>query len=524
MNALVRLALPLALVVPAGAQVTVAPDQAPLVTYTISTDPGVSATAYALLTGTPGSAFKLLAAPHQPLGFAGAQASFAGEGVIDAQGEALLSWPLTDLQSMPAGAALDYLAVFDVGTSPSGGMGKAGRFSNKSVLALGAPVHCQDLDFDFTIGPIEPKAGQLIDEQWSSIGLHVSAENQVPGHPDKAIVFDSSNPTGEDTDLQTPGYGAGNNTPLGKLLIVAEDDVDADNDGFVDDPDDEAGGGRLFFDFDGPVVVCSAKIVDIDDDNPSRITVHFANGDPPAVLSVPQLGDNSVQTVGLFFTGVKRLEFGFGGSGAVANVEFQPCPSVLTLDETMTGKPTSFRPGTVMTDQYLALLGITISAVNNTVFPTAHPDKALVFDTSKPTGEDFDLITPGYGFGNTEALGKVLIIAEDDVDANNDGFVDDPDDEAGGGVLRVDFDGEVEFLGGTVLDIDSVEGAYFSLRDADDMEIAVVTLASLGDNSVQVIDLLQPISGVHAVELHLSGSGALARLRWCPPGEGDIAP
>jgi len=75
-----------------------------------------------------------------------------------------------------------------------------------------------------------------------------------------------------------------------------------------------------------------------------------------------------------------------------------------------------------------------------------------------------------------------------------------------------------------VIDIDSVEGAYFSLRDADDMEIAVVTLASLGDNSVQVIDLLQPISGVHAVELHLSGSGALARLRWCPPGEGDIAP
>ena len=515
------LAVPLLLVSLAGAQSLHSPDQVKLVTFTTSLDPGVAGTAHAQLTGTPGTTFKLLGAPHQDAGFAASRATLAGEGVLDADGEAFLSWPLVDLQAMPYGAKLDYLAVLEAQPKSGGTLGQASHFSNKSVMALGAPVHCQDLDFDFTIGPVEPVAGQLIDEQWSSIGLHISAENNVPGHPDKAIVFDSSNPTGNDTDLQTPGYGPGNDTALGKLLIIAQDDIDADMDGLVDDPNDEAGGGWLIFAFDSPVAICSATVVDIDDENPSRIAIHFADGSPPAILVVPALGDNSVQTIGLAFSGVERLEFRFAGSGAVANVGFQPCPSVLTLDETMTGKPTYFRPGTVMTDQYLAVLGISISAVNNHVFPVAHPDKALVFDTSNPTGGDTDLATPGPGIGNTTALGKVLIIAENDVDVDGDGVVDDPDDEAFGGVLRFDFDAEVAFLGGTVLDIDTNEGAFFSLRDAADQVISVIPLVNLGDNSVQVVDLARPVAGVHAVELHMSGSGALARLRWCPPGEGD---
>jgi hypothetical protein len=35
---------------------------------------------------------------------------------------------------------------------------------------------------------------------------------------------------------------------------------------------------------------------------------------------------------------------------------------------------------------------------------------------------------------------------------------------------------------------------------------------------VQVLDLsANPIAGVRTVELHLSNSGALTRLRWCAP-------
>jgi hypothetical protein len=513
------LALPL-LAAYAAAQTPVSPTKTQLVTFTTSFDPGVSATAHAQLSGAPGASFVLLGAPHQADGFAAGSATFVTSGVLDQDGRALLSWPLTDLQAMPQGTALDYLAVMNGAKGPGGGkMGQANRFSNKSTMALGGPAHCQTLDFDFTIGSDEPVAGQTLTEEWADIGLHVSAENNVPGHPDKAIVFDSSNVSGEDTDLATPGYGPGNDEPLGNLLIVAEDDVDADFDGLVDDPDDEAGGGFLNFDFDEPVSICSAVILDIDEDNPTRILISFADGSPQAVLFVPNAGDNSVQYVGMDYSGVSRLQFAFGGSGAIAQIQFVPCPSVLSFDETMTGIPINLRAGTVMTDQFEELLGLKISAINNTVFPVQHPDKALIFDTGAPTGEDTDLATPGYGFGNDTALGKALIIAEDDVDANGDGFVDDPDDEMFGGVLRFEFDGPVLFLGGTVVDIDSTEGAVFRMFDENDVEIGTLPVFSLGDNSVQVVDPLVPVDGVRALELHLSGSGALARLRWCPSTE-----
>jgi hypothetical protein len=521
MRTTATLAAPLVLAALAGAQVSVSSSPTRLVTFTTSLDPGVTATAHAQLTGAPGTPFKLFVAPHHEAGFNVPLSSLAGEGVLDADGYAFLEWPLSGLQAMPAGSSLDYLAVLKGTTKPGGKMGLANRYSNVSEMPLGAPHHCQDLDFDFTIGPVEPEAGQLIDDEWASIGLNVWATNNVAGHPDKAIVFDSSNPTGDDTDLATPGPGPGNTTALGNLLIVAENDTDADLDGFVDDPDDETGGGWLAFGFDVPVQICSTKLVDIDDSGPTRIVVNFVGGGPPAIVFVPNAGENSVQTVGLSFSNVASVLFAFGGSGAVANVGFVPCPSELSLGEGLTGKPTTFRAGEVITDQFFEPLGITVSADNNHVFPVQHPDKALVFDTAEPTGEDEDLATPGLGNGNTAALGKVMVIAEDDVDMNADGFVDDPDDEAFGGVLRFDFDTAVTFLGGTVLDIDTNEGAFFRLLDENDQTVFVVPLANAGDNSVQVVDLDHPVPGVHAVELVLSGSGAIARLRWCPPGVHD---
>ena len=130
-----------------------------------------------------------------------------------------------------------------------------------------------------------------------------------------------------------------------------------------------------------------------------------------------------------------RMEVEFGGSGAIAEVLVAPCPLVLTFEEETFGKPLDLLPGTWITDQF-ADLGINISAANDNPM---HPNKAILFDTINPTGEDDDLITPGPGLNNDTPLGKVLIIAEDDVDADNDGYVDDPDDEAGGGRITFDF-------------------------------------------------------------------------------------
>ncbi len=76
--------------------------------------------------------------------------------------------------------------------------------------------------------------------------------------PNSLIIFDSSNPTGEDWDLGTPnqdfggpgiGYGGKEEQPgenfksYGHLLIVAENIIDNNQDGLVDNPDDEEGGG-----------------------------------------------------------------------------------------------------------------------------------------------------------------------------------------------------------------------------------------------------------------------------------------
>lgn len=514
------LAVPVVLASLAGAQTPVSPLQPRLVTFTSSFDPGNTATAYAQLKGAPGMKYMLFVAPHQEGGFSSGQSSLTAQGVLDANGEAFLEWPLTDLWAMPQGAALDYLAVVNGNAGPGKGkMGAANRFSNKAILPLGAPAeHCLKLDFNYTIGAIEPEAGQELTDNWGDIGLHISAENNVVGHPDKAIVFDSANPTGGDTDLGTPGTGPGNTLPLGNLLIIAENDVDANLDDFVDDPDDESGGGWMNFEFDEPVSICSTRMVDIDDNSPTRILVSFADGSPPAVLFVPNGGDNSVQYLEFSFSGVSSMRYNLGGSGAVGDIRYVPCPLELSFDETMMGLPLDLRAGTEMTDQFLIPLGVTISGLNNHNFPVEHPDKILIFDSAEPTGEDLDLATPGYGVGNDTALGKMLIIAEDDVDADSDGFVDDPDDEAFGGVMRFDFDSAVKFVGATVVDNDLVEGAFFRLLDSADTEITTVPVLSLGDNSKQVVELAEPIGGVHAVELWTSGSGALARLRWCPAG------
>jgi hypothetical protein len=65
-------------------------------------------------------------------------------------------------------------------------------------------------------------------------------------HP---LRFDNRTTLQGATRTTTPGTGAGNTEALHTLLIIAENDIDANNDGCIDDPDDEAGGGSLFFEF-----------------------------------------------------------------------------------------------------------------------------------------------------------------------------------------------------------------------------------------------------------------------------------
>ncbi len=170
--------------------------------------------------------------------------------------------------------------------------------------------------------------------------------------------------------------------------------------------------------------------------------------------------------------------------------------------------------------------GCIIGVLNN----GGGPHTAIIFDSSAPTGGDEDLGTPNEDFGgpgigiggeagqpgeNSVPLRNLLIIAENIVDsAPADGFVDDPDDEAGGGVIGFGFDELILPTHMILVDID-VETASLDLRNADTL-LVQVSAADLGNNSVQTIDL-SSYGPVDCIEVVFSSSGAIAELAYDYP-------
>lgn len=450
--------------------------------------------------GIPGSPVNLFAMPAGST-LAGPMALF-GVGQLDGTGQTTFAFPIPSsvYETFP-NVDIDFVAAThdlnaQVVATPI------------DTLRLGV-LPCEQLDFDFDAEGNALEAGEQLLAQYASIGLNISADNKNPTHPDKAILFDSGNPTGEDDDLMTPGPGPNNNTPLGLLMIVAEDDVDLDMNGLVDDPDDEADGGIITFQFDDPVSFCDITLVDLDDGGGSELRFYLSNVLVDTVPLTPGV-ENEVLTIGALVQQFDRMEVDFVGSGAVSNFGFFFCPSRVDFDTFTTGLPTGLVAGENVTNQY-GSLGLFIAAMNNTL---GNPDKAIVFDTANVTGEDTDLATPGPGINNNTALGMVLIIAEDDVDDDMDGNVDDPDDEQYGGTMSFSFVSDILFQSATLLDIDEDETGALEFYDGDDMFITFLPLASLGDNSVQTV--AEEIGGVRRIDVVLSGSGALAELNFCP--------
>ncbi|MBM3320212.1 MAG: hypothetical protein FJY73_05985 [Candidatus Eisenbacteria bacterium] len=159
------------------------------------------------------------------------------------------------------------------------------------------------------------------------------------GGPHSLIIFNSSAPTGGDSDLGTPnvdfggpGIGAGggagmpgeNRVPYGNLLIIAEDIVDvAPADGLVDDPDDEMGGGIITIDFHGPVLAERIVLVDIDEQESVAIRL-FDGVNLVAEANALPLGDNSVQVISAPEpTRCTRVEIVTDGSLGIGEIEYR---------------------------------------------------------------------------------------------------------------------------------------------------------------------------------------------------------
>lgn len=214
--------------------------------------------------------------------------------------------------------------------------GATGQFIKYCADEDTLPCLPRIIDFDTDgFGQALP-AGTKISNQWSNLGISFSFINNT-SRPDVGILFDGNNPTGGDLDLGTPnqafggpgvgtGGGAGrpgeNRFALGNLAIIAEDTVDADNNGLVDDPDDEEKGGRIITNFASAVNLTSVKMVDIDNSSGNcRIEVHKIGG---AIVNYPliNLGENSVQDIIINETGVTRFDVCMAGSGALASFEY----------------------------------------------------------------------------------------------------------------------------------------------------------------------------------------------------------
>ncbi len=143
--------------------------------------------------------------------------------------------------------------------------------------------------------------------------------------------------------------------------------------------------------------------------------------------------------------------------------------------------------GTVITDQFE---GLKIS--------TSEKFGVMIFDTNNPTGGDDDL---GAGIGNA------LIISED-------GDSSDPDDNAAGGTISIEFDQLVAVTGVGLLDIDEPGGTIKFFDDDSDL-IKVIEIPAFEDGNLQQLNPNVP--NVALMEINLAGSAALTELNLSGP-------
>lgn len=138
--------------------------------------------------------------------------------------------------------------------------------------------------------------------------------NNLGAMTNAAIIFDSTctgGCTGGDPDLEFPAQG--------NTLIVAENLVDANNDGLVDDPDDAAVfGARLYFNFSsfGPGAVTAESLWVGDTEEGGTIELFDANQALITTIPIPNLADHQATTLNIGAEGVTHLLITLFGSGA----------------------------------------------------------------------------------------------------------------------------------------------------------------------------------------------------------------
>jgi hypothetical protein len=173
---------------------------------------------------------------------------------------------------------------------------------------------------------------------------------------------------------------------------------------------------------------------------------------------------------------------------------------------------------TVASDPYM---GFEFSVIGN-----GSSNSLCVFDSSNPTGGDFDLGTPNQDFGgpgrgdggragmpgaNKTPQGKVLIIPENMLDVNQDGRVDTPDDNHFGGQITIQWDMAGVVKNMVFIDMEEVGGSIdFYLGN---QLVQSFSIPAFGDNS-QVVVQTMTSGPIDRTVINFPGSGALASMTY----------
>jgi len=150
---------------------------------------------------------------------------------------------------------------------------------------------------------------------------------------DLAVVFDSDNPTGGDSDLGatfTSDFGDGTNDP-GNILIMQEFPPSSCNATTCSVPDDEAGrpNGQFIFQFTRPVAIISIDVFDVEaeENEPTDIIMYDVNGNLLPQFSMDNIlttnGDKKWRQIDVNSIRVQTMIIEWAGSGAIDNIVFE---------------------------------------------------------------------------------------------------------------------------------------------------------------------------------------------------------
>ncbi|MCB9848879.1 MAG: hypothetical protein H6814_10745 [Phycisphaeraceae bacterium] len=195
-----------------------------------------------------------------------------------------------------------------------------------AVAATSADAVIIDFSQDAMGNPLV--AGDIITNQFAP-GVNISAT----GGSGLAVIFDTTNPTGNDSDLLTPNPGLhpSNTVSLGNALIVNEEAFTIGMDGRVEDPNDNVG-GTFFFDLNFVATGLDITLLDIEEGG--GFIQFFNSGSLRGganITGIPAIGDGSVQTLHIDGVEFDSFRVTLTGSGAIPNLNIIPTPGAGAL-------------------------------------------------------------------------------------------------------------------------------------------------------------------------------------------------